>query len=349
MRHLTRISLLLFLSALVMTTVRADDVKFIVGDYLQSEGGNWNPKDGPLDGPFGIDFDSKGRLYVIELYSGRLHRIDPDGRRVVLCEKKEKGYAGDGDRIESAQFNGPHNCVVTDSDELLISDSWNHCVRRVDLASMVIETIAGTGREGFTGDGKAATEATFNFIMCVALSPDGRQMHLADLKNRRIRNVDLKTGLVTTVCGNGKKGEPSDGAVATQSPLVDPRAVASDRSGNLYVLERGGHALRVVRPDGTIKTVAGTGKKGFRDGAALEAQFGSPKHLCCDPAGNVYIADDQNGAIRKYDPSTSRVTTLLGRGHGDPKVTLRNPHGVCWHEGSLYVVDTGNSRLFKIQ
>jgi len=172
-------------------------------------------------------------------------------------------------------------------------------------------------------------------------------LHITDLKNARIRNVDLASNQVRTVAGNGSKGVPADGSLAVDSPLVDPRAAASDPSGRLYVLERSGHALRVVDPNGTIRTVAGTGKKGYRDGAALEAEFGSPKHICLDDAGNVYIADDLNGAIRKYNPKTARVETILGQGKGDSRIRLLHPHGVCVHEGWLYVIDSGNNRILR--
>lgn len=201
---------------------------------------------------------------------------------------------------------------------------------------------------GYSGDGGPADGATFNYVMCIELDPSKRVLHIADLKNSRIRNVDLTTGVVRTVAGNGKKGVPRDGDPAIASPLLDPRAVASDAAGNLCVLERNGHALRVVRSDGTIHTVAGNGKKGFRDGPALQAEFGSPKHICCDPAGNVYIADDLNGAIRKYDPRLGQVTTLLGQGHGDPRIRLDHPHGVRWHESTLHALDTGHNRIFRL-
>ena len=161
--------------------------------------------------------------------------------------------------------------------------------------------------------------------------------------------MNLQTGRIRTVAGNGKKGIPKDGALAVKSPLVDPRAAASDAAGNLYILERGGNALRVVRSGGAIHTVAGTGKKGYRDGGALQALFGSPKHLCCDPGGNIYIADDANKAIRKYSPETGRVSTVLGRGFGDSKIRLSRAHGVRWHKGHLYVVDTGHNRILRIQ
>ena len=326
----------------------AGSVEFIVGDYLNTEGGAWDSKQSPLQEPFGVDFDASGSMYIVELSSGRLHRRLPSGQLQTLRDLHPNGYGGDGGPVSEAQFNGPHNCVVSADDRLQIADSWNHCIRQVDLKTCTIETIAGTGTAGFSGDNGGGRSAMFNFIMCIALDPGKKTLHIADLKNIRVRNMDMGSGRIQTVAGNGRKGVPTDGSIARESPLVDPRAVASDVSGNLYILERGGHSLRVVRPDGTIYTVAGNGKKGFRDGKALQAQFGSPKHICCDPEGKVYIADDLNGAVRTYDPTTGRVSTVLGRGYGDPRITLEHPHGVCWHADSLYVVDTGHNRILRL-
>lgn len=336
------------------SSLMADEVKspanveFIVGNYLLSEGGTWKAADSLLKGPFGIDFDSSGAMYIVELSSGSLHMRSAKGELKTLRGPHEKSYSGDGGAVSRAGFNGPHNCVVTADDRLLIADSWNHCVRRVDLETLRTGTFAGTGAGGFSGDGGPAGSAKFNFIMCIELSVDGKTLHVADLKNRRIRNIDLETGLVRTVAGNGRKKVPKDGALAVESPLVDPRAVTSDAAGKLYILERSGNALRAVGADGVIRTVAGTGRKGFRDGEALQALFGSPKHICCDPGGNVYIADDANKAIRKFNPKTRRVSTVLGRGFGDPKIRLERPHGVRWHKGHLYVADTGHNRILRI-
>ena len=324
------------------------DVRFVVGGLMPEEGGDWKRADSPLSNPFGIDFDSQGHMYIVELGGGRVHRLDTSGNLTRIAGDGSKAYSGDGGPATDATFNGMHNCAVTGDDQLLIADSWNHCVRRIDLDSGMIDTIAGTGKEGFSGDGGPATDATFNFVMCISLSHDKQTLHITDLKNLRVRNVDLRSGTIATVAGNCKKGVPDDFSQATKSPLVDPRAAASDAKGNLYVLERGGNALRVVRPDGSIHTVAGTGQKGHHDGPARQAQFGSPKHLCADPSGNVYIADDVNGAIRKFDPQTSQVTTVLGRGVGHAKLRLSHPHGVCYHDGVLYVVDSGNSRILSV-
>jgi hypothetical protein len=327
----------------------APQVQWIVGGLMPEEGGDWKQASGPLSSPFGIDFDSHGNMYIVELGGGRVHRLDKSGDLTQIAGDGSKAYTGDGGPAADATFNGMHNCAVTRDDHLLIADSWNHCVRRIDLDSGMIDTIAGTGKEGFSGDGGPATDATFDFVMCISLSHDKQTLHITDLKNLRVRNEDLRSGTIATVAGDGNKGVPKDGSQATSSPLVDPRAAASDAAGNLYVLERGGNALRVVRRDGSIHTVAGNGQKGYRDGPAMQAQFGSPKHLCTDPNGNVYIADDVNGAIRKFDPQTSQVTTVLGRGVGHAKLRLSHPHGVCYHDGVLYVIDSGNSRILSVR
>ena len=349
MRLLLSVLVLVALQPLANSNAFAENVQVVIGGLMEGEGGSWDKESSPLKHPFGIDFDSAGNMYIVELAGGRVHRRDRSGDLNTIAGDGSESYRGDGGPAEAATFNGMHNCAITEADELLIADSWNHCVRRINLKELVIDTIAGTGKEGFSGDDGAAKAASFNFVMCITLSHDKQTLHIVDLKNRRVRDMDLRSGKVTTVAGNGERGAPTNGARATSSPLVDPRAAASDRQGNLYILERGGHALRVVSTDGTIRTVAGNGKKGFRDGPALQAQFGSPKHVCTDHDGNVYIADDQNGAIRKYDPKTQSVTTLLGRGIGDDKIRLLHPHGVCIHNGTLYIIDSGNHRILSMR
>lgn len=340
-------ALLVLLTVLVTTQLRAADVEFVVGDYMEAEGGSWTTDKSPLSNPFGIDFDSKGTMYIVELVGGRVYRLGSDHQVTRIAGDGTNSYSGDLGPANRATFNGMHNCAITGDDQLLIADSWNHCVRRINLATGVIETIIGTGEAGFSGDGGAARGAAFDYVMCISLNPDKNRLHITDLKNARIREVDLASMLVRTVAGNGDQGIPEDGSIAINCPLVDPRAAASAADGSLYVLERSGHALRVVDPSGYLRTVAGTGKNGFRDGPALEAEFGSPKHLCLDGEGNVYIADDLNGAIRRFNPRTKAVETVLGRGAWDERVQLLHPHGVCVHDGMLYVIDSGNNRILR--
>ena len=204
-------------------------VDFIVGGYLLSEGGDWKAAESPLRGPFGIDFDSSGTMYIVELSSGRLHKRPARGELKTLRKSHDKGYSGDGGHVSRAEFNGPHNCVVSADDHLLIADSWNHCVRSVDLKTLRTETLAVTGASGFFGDGGSAGPARFNYIMCIELSPDRKTLHIADLKNRRIRNMNLQTGKVQTVAGNGSRAVPKMAAaprkvhwlIRERSPRMD--------------------------------------------------------------------------------------------------------------------------------
>ncbi len=317
---------------------QASHVEVVVG----SKDGN-----SPLKRPFGVDFTSKGDMIIVELEGGRVHRFR-DGKLSLFSGDGSRSYKGDGGPAKDATYNGMHNVAVTPNDDIYIADSWNHCIRKIYAKTGVVSTIAGTGRPGFGGDGGPATKAKFDYIMCITLNPSNDKLFVADLKNRRIRVVDLKTGIVTTVAGNGKRGKPRDGADALKSPLVDPRAVTVDSKNRVYILERGGHALRVVE-DGKIRTVAGTGKGGFRDGPALKAQFRSPKHLCVDGQDRVIIADDVNRRIRLFDPTTKKVTTLLGEGAGDAKIRLSHPHGVCIEGGMLYIVDTSHHRILRMK
>jgi len=305
---------------------------------------------GKLNSPFGIAFDSKNQMYIVELEGGRIHRRDPAGTMTLIAGDGSKGYSGDTGPATEATFNGMHNVAATADGTLYIADSWNHCVRKIDTTSGIITTIAGTGEAGFSGDGGPATAATFNFLMCVSLNPAQDKLYVADLKNRRVRMIDLDTNIVTTVAGNGQKGIPVDGDEATSSPLIDPRAIAVDSQNNLYVLERSGHALRRVNAAGKIETVAGTGKAGKTIGKALDSQFNSPKHLAVDQSDNVIIADDQNARVVRYDPQQQTVTSILGKGVKHPKRGLLRPHGICVHkDGSIYIVDTGHHRILQLK
>lgn len=161
------------------------------------------------------------------------------------------------------------------------------------------------------------------------------------------------------MAGNGKKGVPADGAEAASAPLVNPRAVALDGRGNVYILERSGHALRVVDRSGKLRTVVGDGRPGDSgDGAdARHARLNGPKHLCVDARGNVLIADTENHRIRVYRPEDGTIRRLAGTGQkgtnglGGPPADaeLSQPHGVTIGPGgSVYIADSSNNRILKI-
>lgn len=309
--------------------------------------------------PFGIAFDKSGTMYLVELSGGRVRQLDAKGTLTTIAGDGKKGDGGDGGPAAKARFNGLHNLVTAPNGDIYLADTWNQRARKIDAKTGVISTVAGTGAKGFSGDGGPAVQAQFGGIYCVALDPKGERLYLADLDNRRVRMVQLDTGIVTTVAGNGQKGVPKDGSDARQAPLVDPRAVAVDSKGNVYVLERSGHALRVVRPDGKIRTVAGTGKPGATGdgGDARQATLNGPKHIWVDSEDNVLIADAENNLVRKYLAASGKIVRVAGTGAkgsagigGPPeKAELARPHGVYSDaSGAIWIVDSYNDRILKI-
>lgn len=346
------------LCALGAVPAQADKLMLVAGTGSSAE--RVPATEAKLDGPFAIDFDRSGSAFVAEMTGQRVLRIDPQGILTRFAGTGEQGNTGDGGPALAAQFNGMHSLAVSAQGDVYVADTWNNRVRKIDARTGEISAFAGTGQKGFSGDGGPAAEAEFGGVYCLAFGPGERQLYVADLDNRRIRTIDLESGVVTTVAGNGERGVPHDGADARSAPLVDPRAVTVDREGNVYILERSGHALRRVDTAGSIRTVAGTGEHGMRGdgGDALKTQLNGPKHLCMDLDGSVLIADTENHLVRRYLPEQGRIERVAGTGHkgsaglgGPPEqAELSQPHGVYVHaDGTMYIVDSSNHRVLKIE
>lgn len=346
------------LASPALALVEPEVLELVAGGGVQPDG---SPAvKSALKSPFGVDFSPGGELIFVELTGERVRQIDRAALLHTIAGTGSKGDGGDGGPAREAAFNGMHSLVVLPSGEIVVADTWNNKLRKIDPRTGLISTFAGTGRKGFGGDGGPAAKAGFGGIYCIALDPARRNLYLADLDNRRIRAIDLETGIVSTVAGNGAKGIPKDGERAVAAPLVDPRAVAADAQGRVYILERGGHALRVVKPDGSIETLVGTGKAGDTGdgGDARQATMNGPKHLCVDLDGNILIADTENHRVRKYFLDSRTIVPIAGTGRrgtegvgGPPlQAQLFQPHGVTVHsDGSLYISDSGNNRILKLQ
>jgi type 1 glutamine amidotransferase/DNA-binding beta-propeller fold protein YncE len=313
--------------------------------------------DHDLHEPFGVDFDARGRAYIVQMTGNRVSVLDENGTLSVLAGTGEKGAPADSAPGAQALFNGPHHLLVGPDGALYVADTFNNCVRRIDLATGVVTRFAGTGAKGFGGDFGPARDAVFDGVFNIAFRQN--VLYVADLGNRRVRAIDLKTGIVKTVAGNGTKGVPKDGGNALDEPLVDPRAIAIDSWGNLYICERSGHALRVVS-GGRIRTVAGTGERGYSGdgGKANVARLDGPKHVYAEASGDVLITDTENHAIRRYSPVDGTIRHVAGTGKagagGVPgpaaSSELNRPHGAHVHPrtGEIYVSDSANDRVTRI-
>ena len=336
------ISAVVSMCLLTIATAHAQTLVLVAGGGSEVSGAATNCR---VHAPFGIDFDRAGNSYIVEMAGGeRVLKIDMAGKLSVFAGTGEKGDGGDGGPALAARFNGMHSLAIGAGGDIFVADTWNNRIRRIEGGK--IFAFAGTGKRGFGGDGGPARDAEFGNVYCVAFDAPKENLFVADLDNRRVRAINLKSGIVTTVAGNGQRGIPVDGAKAKEAPLVDPRAVAVDSKDSIYILERSGHALRKVDRDGIIRTVAGTGKKGNADGDALKAEFNGPKHICVDAKDDVIIADTENHVIRKYLPKENKVVRIAGAESGEFR--LKQPHGVTVDKtGTLYIADSSNHRVVK--
>jgi NHL repeat len=208
-----------------------------------------------LNAPDSVDLDARGNIYVAE-YENRVRRIDSTtGVITTVVGTGVEGFAGDGAPAAFAVVSHPHGMAVAHDGTIVIADTGNQRIRRIDAATAVITTIAGTGEEGFSGDGGPATAARFSDPVGVALGPDG-SVYVADGSNHAIRRIG-SDARITRVAGTGAGGGSGDGGPAREARLDLPNDVAVASDGTLYVPEfQGRRVRRIDGPSGRISTVA---------------------------------------------------------------------------------------------
>lgn len=250
----------------------------------------------------------------------------------------------------TAPLAAPAQVAYDAAGNLYIADLNNNVIRKVNVAG-VITTVAGTGEQGFSGDGGAAISASLDSPAGIAIDPSGN-IYIADTHNQRVRKVS--GGTITTIAGTGIAGFSGDGGSGTSATLSNPTALALDASGNLYIADTDNHRIRRISGT-TITTVAGNGEQFFSgdNAAATAAGLDSPNGVAIDAAGNLYIGDTHNQRVRVVNTSGT-ITTLAGNsskayaGDGGAAIasSLARPRGLSVDaQGNIYVADSDNNRI----
>ena len=311
-----------------------------------------------LNNPFDLAFDAAGNLIFSDTFNHCIRRVDArSGVISTLAGTGERGYAGDGGPAIRAQLNEPYGVVVDRAGTIYFADRLNRRVRRIDPAG-VITTLTGDGSGKYSGDGGPAATAGLAEPNGLALDAAERRLFIADVADHRVRVIDLVRGTIETFAGTGEGRHDGDGGPPAQAGIFGARAVALAPDGALYVLERQGSSLRRIR-DGVIATVAGTGARGYAgdEHDARHAVFNAPKELAVDPAGNIFIVDTENHAIRLIDAASWIVRTIAGNGAAGPGgdggparlAGLARPHGATvGPDGAVYIGDSENHRIRRL-
>ena len=268
-----------------------------------------------------------------------------------------QGFAGDGGLAVNAELFAFTGLSIDSAGNIYIADTGNSRIRKV-AANGIITTVAGNAIPGYSGDNGLATAASLSFPRGVTADASGN-LYIADSGNAVVRKVD-KNGIITTIAGNGTSGYSGDEGPAVSAEMSNVSGIAFDAAGNMYLADRQNARIRKVALNGTISTFAGTGVAGFTGdgGPAINATLYSPNSVAFDGAGNLYVADSSNNAIRKISPS-GIITTVVGTGStgfgfsgdGGPAAVaqLNDPQSVAFdNAGNLYIADEDNERIRMI-
>jgi uncharacterized protein (TIGR03437 family) len=297
-----------FAGARVRKVTLQDIVSTVAGTGMSGPAGDGGPAiAATLNGPQAIAVDAAGNLYIADTQNNRIRRVGPDG--VIQTVVGGGSAAGDGVPAAQIRLNRPAGLAIDPSGRLHIADTNNHRILQVTLSGTV-NTVAGAGTSGFSGDGGAARQAQLNAPVGIAFDASGN-LFIADSGNARVRRLDTG-GIITTAAGRGVF--LGDNAPAAEARLFNPVGVAIDSGGALIVADWRNHRVRKVSPGGVITTVAGDGRvpSGLTGdgGQAANAPIGSPFTVAADAAGNVYFADLDNNAVRRV-AADGTLSTLV--------------------------------------
>jgi len=312
-----------------------------------------------LERPGGVAVDSSGNIYIASCGS-HVFKMDSAGQLTVLAGTGFPGYAGDGGLATAAELNCPSSIALDSAGNVFIADTYNSVIRQVVAATGKIQTVAGNGTQGHSGDGGPATQAEINQVSDMAVDPAGN-IFISEWSAYRIREVVAATGIIKTVAGTGiaaTNPTNGEGGPATSAQINTPHGLAVDASGNLFYTDSGLNVVReVVKSTGNIQTVAGNGIAGFSgdNGPATAAELLGPMAIALDSAGDIFISD--NLRIREVVKATGKIMTVAGTGtygfSGDGGPATSAEISTAWGlavdpSDNLYITDSGSGRIREV-
>jgi DNA-binding beta-propeller fold protein YncE len=266
-----------------------------------------------------------------------------------------KGYAGDGGAATQALLNNPFDLAFDPAGNLCFSDTYNHCIRRIDARSGIITTIAGSGERGFSGDGGPATRAQMDQPYGIVIDRSGN-IYIADRLNGRVRRVDGASGVITTLAGDGSGKYSGDGGPADRAGLAEPNGLALDREHRrLFVADVADNRVRVVDlASGIITTFAGTGKAAHAGdgGSAASADVFGARAVALAPDDSLYVLERQGSSLRRVRDGTIETVAGTGArayggdGHDARHAVFNAPKEMAVDpSGNVFIVDTENHAI----
>lgn len=359
--------------ALVPETLGAGEITTLVGsDRAFGDGGP--ALQASLNAPKAMIFDKAGNLLIADTNNHRVRKINlTTGEITTIAGIGMAGFTGDGEPAARTKLNFPNGLAIDERGNIFISDSANHRIRRVDVDSSVITTVAGNGEMGQDRDNVLATQTSLTNPFSLAIDKSGN-IYVLQLESFRVRRIDVNSRMITTFAGNGKAGVSRDGEIAASNSII-PVAINIDNQDNLLIVETSAEpkfdnillsnrVRQVNTQTGVLNTIAGNGCNPFRSLSctSIEGELATktslifPLNVTVDQLGNIFIIDDTQ--VKMVSSSTGAITTIAGNGEkqlkanngdgGAAKQATLFPFALAARDSELFILDSGYDQVRRV-